>query len=189
MDQFSENYNDQLSEAEKLILQNEDDAQLKENFATFSKEQIVSHAQSLLHTTNVKQSYETLQELRKAFENLLDQERPLLIKEWVASGNDPKDFISPQDDQKVKLFEVVQKFKEMREVERKRAEEEKLINLNKKQAILDKIVALVDSEENESSLNDLRDLMRQWKESLESIYPCHMPRILRPLRYLKSRTL
>ena len=35
MDQFSENYNDQLSEAEKLILQNEDDAQLKENFATF----------------------------------------------------------------------------------------------------------------------------------------------------------
>ncbi len=164
MDQFSENYNDQLSEAEKLILQNEDDAQLKENFATFSKEQIVSHAQSLLHTTNVKQAYETLQELRKAFEYLLDQERPLLIKEWVASGNDPKDFISPQDDQKVKLFEVVQKFKEMREVERKRAEEEKLINLNKKQAILDKIVALVDSEENESSLNDLRDLMRQWKE-------------------------
>ena len=122
MDQFSENYNDQLSEAEKLILQNEDDAQLKENFATFSKEQIVSHAQSLLHTTNVKQAYETLQELRKAFENLLDQERPLLIKEWVASGNDPKDFISPQDDQKVKLNEVVQKFKEMREVERKRAE-------------------------------------------------------------------
>jgi len=164
MDQFSENYNDQLSEAEKLILQNEDDAQLKENFATFSKEQIVSHAQSLLHTTNVKQAYETLQELRKAFENLLDQERPLLIKEWVASGNDPKDFISPQDDQKVKLFEVVQKFKEMREVEKKRAEEEKLVNLNKKQAILEKIVALVDSEENESSLNDLRDLMRQWKE-------------------------
>jgi len=164
MDQFSENYNDQLSEAEKLILQNEDDNQLKENFATFSKEQIVSHAQSLLHTTNVKQSYKTLQELREAFENLLDQERPLLIKEWIASGNDPKDFVSPQDDQKVKLFEVIQKFKEMREVERKRAEEEKLVNLNKKQSILDKIVALVDAEENESSLNGLRDLMRQWKE-------------------------
>lgn len=164
MDQFSENYNDQLGEAEKLILQNEDDAQLKENFASFTKEQLVEHAQSLIHTTNVKQAYATLQEIRKAFEIILDQERPIQIKDWVSAGNDPKDFIAPQDELKVKLFDVVQKFKELREIERKRAEEEKLVNLNKKQAILDKIVSLVDSEENESSLNDLRELMRQWKE-------------------------
>lgn len=164
MDQFSENYNDQLSEAEKLILQNEEDTQLKENFASFSKEQLVEHAQSLLHTTNVKQAFATLQEIRKAFDLILDQERPIQIKEWVNAGNEVKDFISPQDELKIKLFEVVQKFKELREIERKRAEEEKTVNLNKKQAILDKIIMLVDSEENEQSLNDLRELMRQWRE-------------------------
>jgi hypothetical protein len=38
MDQFSENYNDQLSEAEKLILQHEEETELKENFESFSKE-------------------------------------------------------------------------------------------------------------------------------------------------------
>ena len=164
MDQFSENYNDQLSEAENLILQNEDDTQLKENFATFSKEQLVEHAQSLLHTTNVKQAFSTLQEIRKAFDLILDQERPIQIKEWVAAGNEVKDFVSPPDELKIKLFEVVQKFKELREIEKKRAEEEKAINLNKKQAILNQIIALVDSEENENSLNNLRELMRQWKE-------------------------
>lgn len=164
MDQFSENYNDQLSEAEKLILQHEEDTELKENFASFSKEQLVEHAQSLLHTTNVKQAYATLQEIRKAFESILDHERPILIKDWVSAGNEAKDFVAPQDELKVKLFDVVQKFKELREIEKKRAEEEKAINLNKKQSILDKIVALVDSEENENSLNELRELMRQWKE-------------------------
>ena len=164
MDQFSENYNDQLSEAEKLILQNEEDTQLKENFASLSKEQLVEHAQSLLHTTNVKQAYATLQEIRKAFDLILDQERPIQIKEWVNAGNEAKDFVAPQDELKIKLFEVVQKFKELREIERKRAEEEKVLNLNKKQSILDKIVSLVDSEENENSLNNLRDLMRQWRE-------------------------
>lgn len=164
MDQFSENYNDQLSEAEKLILQHEEDTELKENFASFSKEQLVEHAQSLLHTTNVKQAYATLQEIRKAFESILDHERPVLIKDWVSAGNEAKDFVAPQDELKVKLFDVVQKFKELREIEKKRAEEEKAINLNKKQSILDKIVALVDSEENENSLNELRELMRQWKE-------------------------
>lgn len=164
MDQFSENYNDQLSEAEKLILQHEDDTELKENFASFSKEQLVEHAQSLLHTTNVKQAYATLQEIRKAFESILDHERPVQIKEWVSAGNEAKDFVAPQDELKVKLFDVVQKFKELREIEKKRAEEEKAINLNKKQSILDKIVTLVDSEENENSLNELRELMRQWKE-------------------------
>lgn len=164
MDQFSENYNDQLSEAEKLILQNEEDTQLKENFASLSKEQLVEHAQSLLHTTNVKQAFATLQEIRKAFELILDQERPIQIKEWVNAGNEAKDFVAPQDELKIKLFEVVQKFKELREIERKRAEEEKAVNLNKKQGILDKIVSLVDSEENENSLNDLRELMRQWRE-------------------------
>ncbi len=164
MDQFSENYNDQLSEAEKLILQHEEDTELKENFASFSKEQLVEHAQSLLHTTNVKQAYATLQEIRKAFESILDHERPVLIKDWVSAGNEAKDFVAPQDELKVKLFDVVQKFKELREIEKKRAEEEKAINLNKKQSILDKIVVLVDTEENENSLNELRELMRQWKE-------------------------
>ena len=164
MDQFSENYNDQLSEAEKLILQNEDDTQLKENFAVLSKEQLVEHAQSLLHTTNVKQAFSTLQEIRKAFDLILDQERPIQIKEWVSAGNEAKDFVSPPDELKIKLFEVVQKFKELREIEKKRAEEEKAINLNKKQAILNQIIALVDTEENENSLNNLRELMRQWRE-------------------------
>ena len=79
-------------------------------------------------------------------------------------GNDPRDFVAPIDNTKQIIQQIITTFKKRREEERKRAEEEKLHNLKQKQHILEKIKALVDSEENDQSLNALREYMREWKE-------------------------
>ncbi|MBM3937604.1 MAG: DUF349 domain-containing protein, partial [Sphingomonadales bacterium] len=104
------------------------------------------------------------QALRNVFEDLLAQERPGLIRQWVEDGKDPRDFVAPADEQKQALNQVIAEFKKRREEERKRAEEEKLHNLNQKRLILEKIKALVESEENDHSLDVLREYMRQWRE-------------------------
>ncbi|MFM6952167.1 MAG: DUF349 domain-containing protein [Bacteroidota bacterium] len=164
IEKVAESYADQLSVAEQLIEQNNEEVSLESQYASLSKEELVAAAKELTHSTDVKKAYQQLQALRNVFEDLLAQERPGLIRQWVEDGKDPRDFVAPADEQKQALNQVIAEFKKRREEERKRAEEEKLHNLNQKRLILEKIKALVESEENDHSLDVLREYMRQWRE-------------------------
>lgn len=164
LEKVAENYADQLTVAEEIIEKHNEEISLEHQYANLSKEEILATAKELLNTMDVKKAYQQLQALRNVFDDLLDQERPGLIRQWVEDGKDPRDFISPIDPIKKELYQVIAEFKKRRDEERKRAEEAKLQNLRQKQLILDKIKALVDSEENDQSLNVLREYMRQWRE-------------------------
>ncbi len=158
-----ESYLNELSEAEKLF-SHEEEVSHSVNYSHFSKEEIVAEAQRVLSLTDVKLIQVKLQELRDAFDDLLDQERPGLIRTWVEEGKDPRDFVPPSDSLKSELLNIISDFKKKKEEERKRQEEERLENLKQKQAILEKIKVLVDSEETDQSLSILREYMKQWKE-------------------------
>lgn len=164
IEKVAESYADQLSVAEQLIEQNNEEVSLESQYASLNKEELVTAAKELTHSTDVKKAYQQLQALRNVFDDLLAQERPGLIRQWVEDGKDPRDFVAPADVQKQALNQVIAEFKKRREEERKRAEEEKLHNLNQKRLILEKIKALVESEENDHSLDVLREYMRQWRE-------------------------
>ena len=164
LEKAAESYAEQLNVAEKMIELNAEEISLELQYATLSKEELLAAAEELVHATDVKKAYNQLQAIRNAMDDLLDQERPSLIRTWVEAGNDPRDFVAPIDNTKQSIQQIITAFKKRREDERKRAEEEKLHNLKQKQLILEKIKALVDSEENDQSLNALREYMRQWKE-------------------------
>ena len=164
LEKAAESYAEQLNVAEKMIELNAEEISLELQYATLSKEELLAAAEELVHATDVKKAYNQLQAIRNAMDDLLDQERPSLIRTWVEAGNDPRDFVAPVDNAKQSIQQIITAFKKRREDERKRAEEEKLHNLKQKQLILEKIKALVDSEENDQSLNALREYMRQWKE-------------------------
>ena len=164
LEKAAESYAEQLTVAEQIIELNTEEISLELQYSTLSKEELLAAAEELVHATDVKKAYNQLQAIRNALDDLLDQERPGMIRTWVEAGNDPRDFVAPADNTKQSIQQIITAFKKRREDERKRAEEEKLHNLKQKQLILDKIKALVDSEENDQSLNALREYMRQWKE-------------------------
>ena len=164
LEKAAESYAEQLTVAEQMIELNTEEIRLELQYSTLSKEELLAAAEELVHATDVKKAYNQLQAIRNALDDLLDQERPGMIRTWVEAGNDPRDFVAPADNTKQSIQQIITAFKKRREDERKRAEEEKLHNLKQKQLILDKIKALVDSEENDQSLNALREYMRQWKE-------------------------
>lgn len=164
LEKAAESYAEQLTVAEQMIELNTEEISLELQYSTLSKEELLAAAEELVHATDVKKAYNQLQAIRNALDDLLDQERPGMIRTWVEAGNDPRDFVAPADNTKQSLQLIIAAFKKRREDERKRSEEEKLHNLKQKQLILDKIKALVDSEENDQSLNALREYMRQWKE-------------------------
>jgi hypothetical protein len=160
-----ENFNDLLAEADLLINRADDDVNEDQlDYAALSKDEIVAKAADTLHLPDVKKANEILQKLRVALENLEAEERPAQIKAWVDAGHDARDFKPVADKAVQELNKIFHKFKEKREEERRRAEEEKLANLKRKENVLDRMKVLVENEENEHSLKAIRELMREWRE-------------------------
>ena len=159
----SENYHAQLNEAEEL-LNAQTEPSTSNRFSKLTKNEIIVEAEKLIQTADVKSAYDTLLDLKDSFEKITQSERSDQIKVWVDAGNDAKDFVPSSDDLKSKLLDVFNRFNELREDEKRRAEQEKLQNLKKKETVLEKIKTLVNAEETENTLSEMRDLMREWKE-------------------------
>lgn len=163
-EKIAETYSEQLNDVEQLIDQNPEENLVETIYSTLTKEEILFKAKELAHTTDTKKAAQQYQGLLNAFDDLMDQERPSLIRQWVEDGNNPRAFVSPKDTTKQELNSLVQAFKKRKNEERKRAEEEKIVNLKHKQSVLENIKILVESEETEKSLSHLREYMRQWRE-------------------------
>lgn len=159
-----ENYTAELHEVEKLIEIHENETDESLDFSSLTKEEIIAKAEEALQAVDAKKANEKLNRLREALDALEIAERPAKIKEWADAGNDPREFKPTHDEFHHKFGKIMSQFREKREEERRRAEEEKLANLKKKELVLDKIRDLVSGEETESSLKQMRDLMREWKE-------------------------
>jgi hypothetical protein len=153
-----------LSEAEKLIESHEEETEDHTDYTALTREEIVAKAETLIHATDVRKAHDMLARLREAMEALDTADRPAQIMAWTEAGNDPRDFKPVADTLHLKLSKIYQRFREKREEERKRAEEEKLANLKRKEGVLDKMKDLISSEENEQSLKTMRELMREWRE-------------------------
>lgn len=80
---FTENYHEQLSEAEKLIHSQEESSTFRDQYSKLSKEEIIKEAESLIQTADVKASYQKLLELKSIFEALVSAEKPAQIKAWI----------------------------------------------------------------------------------------------------------
>ncbi len=160
----SENYEAQLTVAEQLLDSTEETLEDHTDYSELDKAGIIKKAEELLYSPDVRKAQESLNRLRDALDAKILTERPEQIKAWIELGNDARDFKPPQDESKTALQVILNKFKERREEERKRAEEEKVANLKKKQAVLENIRELAEGEEKENSLTNMRDLMRMWRE-------------------------
>ena len=121
LEKASENYAEQLTVAEKMIELNTEEISMDLQYATLNKEELRAAAEELVHATDVKKAYNQLQAIRNAMDDLLDQERPSLIRTWVEAGNDPRDFVAPIDNTKQIIQQIITTFKKRREEERKRA--------------------------------------------------------------------
>ncbi|MFN5217490.1 MAG: DUF349 domain-containing protein, partial [Sphingomonadales bacterium] len=162
--QLAENYEAQLTVAEQLIDQSEDAHEDHTDYSELEKAEILKKAEELIYSPDVRKAQETLNRLRDAMDAKILAERPEQIKLWIEAGNEARNFKPQPDESKQALNGLLQKFRERREDERKRAEEEKLANLKKKQAVLEDIRELAESEEQANSLNKMRDLMKMWRE-------------------------
>lgn len=142
----------------------EKDDHNQEDFSHMDKAALIKKAESLLQSHDIRKSNEYFKQISQALQDMETAERPSLIKAWTEAGNDPRDFVAVSDEFRKKYLSTVQLFKKKREDERIAAEEERLVNLKSKEAVLDKMKAMLELEETLDGLKQFRGLINEWRE-------------------------
>ena len=129
-----------------------------------SKKEVLDRVKEIAHGEEAPQK-EEVEYLKTAFYKLHIAEREAQLKEYIDGGGDPEAYqITPDEDEEVFKAEMGV-IKERRQQIFRELEAEKEENLKKKQAIIEKIKAMVTSpEEASKTYQEFKTLQQEWRE-------------------------
>jgi hypothetical protein len=152
------------SEHQHEAEEHEEEEEHEENdFHNFTKMQFVELLESLTKQDDFKKADKIIKESRHYFDDIKNQERNEALQQFLSSGGAEEDFDFKYDDL-TQRFESAykylkeQKAKHYQEIERKKEQ-----NLQAKNAVIEKLRHLVDSEEDNVSINALKEIQNEWK--------------------------
>ena len=129
-----------------------------------TKKEVLDRVKEIAHGEEAPQK-EEVEYLKTAFYKLHIAEREAQLKEYIDGGGDPETYqITPDEDEEVFKAEMGV-IKERRQQIFREQEAEKEENLKKKQAIIEKIKAMVTSpEEASKTYQEFKALQQEWRE-------------------------
>ena len=129
-----------------------------------TKKEVLDRVKEIAHGEEAPQK-EEVEYLKTAFYKLHIAEREAKLKEYIDGGGDPEAYqITPDEDEEVFKAEMGV-IKERRQQIFREQEAEKEENLKKKQAIIEKIKAMVTSpEEASKTYQDFKNLQQEWRD-------------------------
>ncbi len=158
------------------------------DFANLNKEELLKIALKASVEKEVVEALQIFKAIKPFFEHHISEEKNLAMSKYIEEGGDKDGFEFKGDGAKEQFNQAYNELKHRKEETRKRQEAEKLENLKKKEAILEEIKKLNDSEETENSLRRLKDLQSEWKkiknvpkEQLENLWESY--RVLNEIFY------
>ncbi len=129
-----------------------------------TKKEVLERVIELAHGDEVP-SKEEVDTLKTVFYKMHVAEREAALKEYIDGGGDPEAYqlLPDEDEEKFKAEMVL--IKEMRSKQFKEQEKEKVENLQKKLAIIEKLKTMVTSPENANrSYQEFKRLQTEWRE-------------------------
>ena len=133
------------------------------DLASFKKPDFVALLKELSTESNFKRSDAILKEARPLFDEIRQSERTAALQRFKDSGGIEEDFEYRGDDQDHAFDAYVKLIKDRRHQHYKQLEEQKSENLRKKLEILDKLRALVDSDDTEHGFHEFKKLQEAWR--------------------------
>ncbi len=133
------------------------------DYSGFTKQQLLGLAIDAPKNLVSREAIKKIQNIRPFFDSLLKAEYQDQLHTFLEEGHEAELFVFVDDGSKQKFYEAFKLAQEDRAEERKRIENEKLKNLEKKQAIINRIKDLTESDETVDSLNEIKILQNEWK--------------------------
>jgi hypothetical protein len=134
------------------------------DYSNYNKKQLVQVLESLAGEDNFSQIGRILKETKKAYDDLHADERKAAYDKYIEDGGEKDGFEYKLDELDQRFQKAHDKLRDRRNQFLNNLEASKEDNLQKKQALLDRLRDLVDSEETGSSLKVLKDIQTKWRE-------------------------
>lgn len=154
-------HEDEEEDEESKMIDEEDAINL--DYSAYTKAQLLSMAIEAPKMLVAREAVKKIQNIRPFFDDLLKLERQEQLHKYLEAGNEEETFEFQDDGAKLKFYDAFKMAQEARAEEKKRIEDEKLKNLATKNAIIERIKVLTESDETIDSLNEIKQLQNDWK--------------------------
>ena len=129
-----------------------------------SKEDVIARLQVLNQQEEPADKTE-LDALKQTFYRLRNADVEAARKSFEENGGNPEAFVSPKDESEIQFKEIMGSIKEKLNALKAEEEQEKLENLGKKLAIIERMKELAESpEEANKAYNEFKKLQAEWNE-------------------------
>ena len=135
------------------------------DYQIYTKEELAVALETLLKEGDIPRAEAEAQRMRPHFDALLDTEREVARQKYVAEGGEEEGFEFRPDFTYERFLVAYQQVRSKKKALAKEQRKQRQQNLEVKQDILDRLRALVDSEETQASLEQLRVLQQEWRDS------------------------
>src|SRR5690606_37437383 len=133
------------------------------DYSGYSKTQLVQAIESQLKNTDMSEIGKILKEIKPAFDDIHEHEKEEAFQRYLEEGGDKDGFEYKGDELDSRFLEAYNKLRDQRHHFYNDLEKQKDQNLAKKQAVLEKLREIVDSDETVASMKELKDIQDEWK--------------------------
>lgn len=155
-------HHEEEDEDEETKMIDEEDS-INLDYSAYTKAQLLAMAIDAPKMLVAREAVKRIQNIRPFFDDLLKLERQEQLHKYLEAGNEEETFEFQDDGSKLKFYDAFKMAQEARAEEKKRIEDEKLKNLATKNAIIERIKVLTESDETVDSLNEIKQLQNDWK--------------------------
>ena len=149
-------------EDEETKMIDEEDA-VNLDYSAYTKSQLLELATEAPKLLSPREAVKRIQNIRPFFDSILKLERQEQLQKFLEEGNEEDTFELAEDGSRNKFYDAFKQAQEARSEEKKRIEDEKLKNLAAKNAIIERIKVLTESDETVHSIEEIKKLQNEWK--------------------------
>jgi hypothetical protein len=150
--------------SEKGAKQETEPVNFKIDYSTLTREDLLDRLQELLDSKDVRDLRSDVDNIKinyyKKFKLEVEQKR----KQFVEKGGDIDDFTAPEDPLEPRIKELLKRYRDLKAESNKTLEQEKLENVTKKYAVIEKIKDLINRKESiNKTFQEFRELQKEWR--------------------------
>jgi hypothetical protein len=151
-----------LAEKDEVLLQPLEEEQ-KPDYSHFTKKQLADLAKDLAKDPNPVKAEATLREIRPLYEDFTDKEKAYALKRFTSDGGIAEDFEYRGDEHDAVFDANAKLIRDRKNQHNRQQEEQRNENLRKKQDLLEKMRALLDTPGSGNQYDAFQELQKQWK--------------------------
>ena len=162
-----ENVNEELVNLEMGVDDDEEneDAETEYDFSTLNKLQLIEILEETVQDTDVAKIKDKVASIKFNFLKICKEERDQEMEQFILDGGDKENYEHVEDPLEARFRAAFNIFKDNKAKYNDALEEQKVANLQQKNAILEELKQLINSEETlKKTYDEFRALQDKWKE-------------------------